>query len=147
MKRALVTTPIFYVNAAPHIGHVHSAVLADAYARWLRMKGVDVAFSTGTDEHGQKVQQAADARGIHVKTYCDDISTSHGDSCSSYSARVSHDIRPLQHQLHPFYSHHRCPLPPHGQGSNFQTQSTARPLSTFGTALPTYPIRPFNAFC
>lgn len=51
-----VSTPIFYVNAAPHIGHVHSAVLADCMARWQRMSGRSpILFSTGTDEHGLKV--------------------------------------------------------------------------------------------
>ena len=54
-KPFFVTTPIFYVNAVPHIGHVYSAVLADAAARWARLRGQTVVFSTGTDEHGLKV--------------------------------------------------------------------------------------------
>lgn len=54
-KTVLLTTPIFYVNASPHIGHVHSAVLTDALARWFRVKGRSVLFTTGTDEHGLKV--------------------------------------------------------------------------------------------
>ena len=58
----LVTTPIFYVNADPHIGHLHSALLADATARWHRIAGnSSVMFTTGTDEHGIKVQEAAEA--------------------------------------------------------------------------------------
>lgn len=51
----LITTPIFYVNASPHIGHVHSAVLADALSRWYAVKNRSVVFTTGTDEHGLKV--------------------------------------------------------------------------------------------
>jgi methionyl-tRNA synthetase len=54
-QRAFITTPIFYVNAIPHLGHLSSALLADAQARWLRLCGKDVVFSTGTDEHGLKV--------------------------------------------------------------------------------------------
>ena len=56
-SKRFVTTPIFYVNASPHIGHVHSTVLADALSRWLKLKSDDVFFSTGTDEHGLKVPQ------------------------------------------------------------------------------------------
>lgn len=70
-----VTTPIFYVNAAPHIGHVHSALLADCMARWRHMSGDDpVMFSTGTDEHGQKVKHSADAAGQDCQEFCDEIS-------------------------------------------------------------------------
>jgi methionyl-tRNA synthetase len=55
----LITTPIFYVNASPHIGHVHSAVLADALSRWYTVKNRSVVFTTGTDEHGLKVRASA----------------------------------------------------------------------------------------
>ena len=51
----LITTPLFYVNGAPHIGHLYSALQADALSRWYRLKGLDVKFTTGTDEHGLKV--------------------------------------------------------------------------------------------
>lgn len=54
-KPFYVTTPIFYVNAVPHIGHVYSALLADAIARSRRLAGRSVVFATGTDEHGLKV--------------------------------------------------------------------------------------------
>ena len=56
-RRMLVTTPIFYVNGAPHIGHMFTCVLADAYARWRRLCGDDVFLTSGTDEHGLKVLQ------------------------------------------------------------------------------------------
>ena len=55
-RRVLVTTPIFYVNGAPHIGHMFTVVLADAFSRWRRMCGDDVHLTSGTDEHGLKVQ-------------------------------------------------------------------------------------------
>lgn len=57
-KTHTITTPIFYVNGAPHIGHVYSAVIADAAARALRLRGESVLLSTGTDEHGIKVAHA-----------------------------------------------------------------------------------------
>ncbi|TYZ57627.1 hypothetical protein PybrP1_003379 [[Pythium] brassicae (nom. inval.)] len=74
-RNVFITTPIFYVNASPHIGHVHSAVLADALARWFRVRRRAVVFSTGTDEHGLKVQEAAEAAGTtDYKSFCDDVS-------------------------------------------------------------------------
>ena len=63
MSRFYVTTPIYYVNGAPHIGHAYTSIAADVLARWMRLDGHDVFFLTGTDEHGQKVAKAAaDAR-------------------------------------------------------------------------------------
>jgi len=66
-----VTTPIYYVNDVPHIGHATTTVLADALARFHRQRGADVFFLTGTDEHGQKVQQAAEQRGVTPREHCD----------------------------------------------------------------------------
>jgi methionyl-tRNA synthetase len=75
-KGVFITTPIFYVNASPHIGHVHSAVLADALARWYRVKQRVVLFTTGTDEHGLKVQEAAEASGTtDYAAFCSDVSS------------------------------------------------------------------------
>ncbi len=62
--RYFVTTPIYYVNDAPHLGHAYSTITADALARWHRLVGDEVWFTTGTDEHGLKIQRAADERGI-----------------------------------------------------------------------------------
>jgi len=59
-----ITTPIYYVNGAPHIGHVYTTVAADALARWHRLAGDDVRFLTGTDEHGQKVEKSARDHGM-----------------------------------------------------------------------------------
>ncbi|RLN02806.1 hypothetical protein BBO99_00004892 [Phytophthora kernoviae] len=71
-----ITTPIFYVNAAPHIGHVHSAVLGDAISRWFHVKNHNVLFTTGTDEHGLKVQGAAEKSGTKdYKRFCDQVSS------------------------------------------------------------------------
>jgi methionyl-tRNA synthetase len=64
VARFYVTTPIYYVNDAPHIGHAYTTVTADALARWHRLCGDEVLFLTGTDEHGLKVQRAAEANGL-----------------------------------------------------------------------------------
>ena len=59
MKKYYLTTPIYYVNAAPHIGHTYTTMAADLIARWKKMQGYDVVLTTGTDEHGQKIERAA----------------------------------------------------------------------------------------
>ncbi|KAK3327512.1 tRNA synthetases class I (M)-domain-containing protein [Cercophora scortea] len=71
-KPYYITTPIFYVNAAPHIGHMHSMVLADVLKRWQVLNGKTAFLCTGTDEHGMKVQQAAAAKGVPPKQLCDE---------------------------------------------------------------------------
>jgi methionyl-tRNA synthetase len=73
MTKYYVTTPIYYINGLPHIGHVFSTVLADTIARYHRMLGDDVAFLTGTDEHGQKAEKAARESGITPKDWADRI--------------------------------------------------------------------------
>ncbi|RDA84075.1 hypothetical protein CP532_0479 [Ophiocordyceps camponoti-leonardi (nom. inval.)] len=70
-KSYYITTPIFYVNDAPHIGHLYSMVLADALKRWQQINGVTAFLSTGTDEHGLKVQQAAERLQVSPKELCD----------------------------------------------------------------------------
>lgn len=66
-----ITTPIYYVNDVPHIGHAYTTVCADAIARWHRLNGRDVHFVTGTDEHGQKVLRAAQKLGRTPQEHCD----------------------------------------------------------------------------
>ena len=68
------TTPIFYVNAAPHMGHAYTTILVDVVTRFHRLKGDDTFFLTGTDEHGEKVQQAAEANGKSPQEYVDEVS-------------------------------------------------------------------------
>ena len=68
------TTPIFYVNAEPHIGHAYTMTLVDVVTRFHRLKGDDTYFLTGTDEHGEKVQKAAEAAGLSPQAYTDRIS-------------------------------------------------------------------------
>ena len=74
-KTAYITTPIYYVNDIPHIGHAYTTIIADTMARYSRMIGLDTFFLTGTDEHGQKIEQAAKQRGKSPKSYADEISS------------------------------------------------------------------------
>ena len=67
-----VTTPIYYVNDEPHIGHAYCTILADVLARYARLRGVETFFLTGTDEHGEKVERAAQKRGVTPQTHADD---------------------------------------------------------------------------
>ena len=73
-KKFYVTTAIDYVNAEPHIGHAYQKIVADALARWHKLLGEDVRFLTGTDEHGKKVQNAAEAAGKNPKEFVDETS-------------------------------------------------------------------------
>ena len=73
MESYYVTTPIYYVNDEPHLGHMYTTIAADVLARHQRLSGRDVFFLTGVDEHGQKVQQAAEARGIQPIELADQV--------------------------------------------------------------------------
>ncbi len=69
-----ITTPIYYVNGSPHIGHAYTSIAADVLARWARLEGRDVFFLTGTDEHGQKVEKAARDAGLAPQEFADEVS-------------------------------------------------------------------------
>ena len=73
-KKAYITTPIYYVNDVPHIGHAYTTIIADTLARYSRLIGLDTMFLTGTDEHGQKIEEAAKSRDRSPKEYADEIS-------------------------------------------------------------------------
>jgi methionyl-tRNA synthetase len=73
-KKFYITTPIYYVNARPHIGHAYTTIACDTIARRQRMLGSDTFFLTGTDEHGQKIERAAQAAGKTPQRYADEIS-------------------------------------------------------------------------
>ncbi len=73
MANFSLTTPIYYVNAKPHLGHAYTTIVGDALARWHRLMGDNVHFLTGTDEHGLKIQQAADAAGLTPIEFADSI--------------------------------------------------------------------------
>ena len=73
-QRFYITTPIYYVNAEPHLGHAYTTIVADVAARFHRLAGDEVRFQTGTDEHGDKIAQAAQEREVTPKQYADEIS-------------------------------------------------------------------------
>ncbi len=73
-KNFFITTPIYYPSAKPHMGHAYSSIVSDVIARFKRLDGYNVQFLTGTDEHGLKIQRAAEDRGLDPKKFCDEIS-------------------------------------------------------------------------
>ncbi len=73
MAKFYLTTPLYYVNARPHLGHTYSTIVADVIARYKRMRGFEVVFLTGTDEHGQKVERSAVAAGREPQAFVDEI--------------------------------------------------------------------------
>ena len=73
-QKAYITTPIYYVNDVPHIGHAYTTIIADTMARYYRLKGYETFFLTGTDEHGQKIEEAAKLRNKTPQAYADEIS-------------------------------------------------------------------------
>ncbi|MGC0423103.1 methionine--tRNA ligase [Embleya sp. AB8] len=74
-KAFYVTTPIYYVNDAPHLGHAYTTVAGDVLTRWHRQRGEKVWFLTGTDEHGQKIMRTAEANGVTPQEWCDKLVT------------------------------------------------------------------------
>ncbi|MBP0131417.1 MAG: methionine--tRNA ligase [Nitrospira sp.] len=84
-----ITTPIYYVNDVPHIGHAYTTVAADVLARYWRLRGRDVFFLTGLDEHGQKVQQAAVKAGIDAQAHCDRLAAQFQELWKKLN--ISHD--------------------------------------------------------
>ena len=74
-KPYYITTAIAYASGKPHIGNTYEIVLADSIARFKRLQGYDVFFQTGTDEHGQKIEEKANAKGITPKEFVDGVST------------------------------------------------------------------------
>ena len=73
-KNFYITTPIYYPSARPHMGHAYSSIVSDVIARFKRLDGFKVEFLTGTDEHGLKIQRAAEEKGVDPKKFCDEIS-------------------------------------------------------------------------
>ena len=111
-----ITTPIYYVNARPHIGHAYTTVACDAIARRQRMLGSDTFFLTGTDEHGQKIERSAAAAGMHSQAVR-----------RQRRRRIPRAVGPDEHQLRRLHPHHRTAprarragaVPPHLQTSGY----------------------------
>jgi methionyl-tRNA synthetase len=92
-SRCYITTPIYYVNDRPHIGHTYTTVLADVMARHRRMMGEEVYFLTGTDEHGQKIEKAAAARGITPMQLADEVVPNFENLWKRMGLTVDHFVR------------------------------------------------------
>ncbi len=88
-----ITTPIYYVNAAAHIGHAYTSIAADVMARFQRLVGLQVNFLTGTDEHGQKIARAAEAKNVGPQTFVDEVSQTFRDLHAGLNVSVTDFIR------------------------------------------------------
>ena len=93
MSKFYITTPIYYVNARPHIGHAYTTIVCDAIARRQRMLGVDTYFLTGTDEHGVNVERAAREQGKDPKAWCDEVSATFRATADKVRASYDKFIR------------------------------------------------------
>ncbi|MGI9612023.1 MAG: class I tRNA ligase family protein [Acidimicrobiales bacterium] len=100
MGRFYITTPIYYVNDAPHIGHAYTTVIADAIARWHRLLGDETFFLTGTDEHGLKVQRAAEENGLTPHAHADVTSQRFRDTWKSIDVAPDQFIRTTEERHH-----------------------------------------------
>ncbi len=92
-KTFYVTTPIYYVNSHPHLGHLYTTIIADTVARFKRQRGYDVFFLTGTDEHGINIERAAEATGLPVKQHVDNIVNEFQTAFADYKFSNNHWIR------------------------------------------------------
>jgi methionyl-tRNA synthetase len=88
-----LTTPIYYVNARPHMGHAYSTIVADTIARYKRMRGYDVVLTTGTDEHGQKIERAAKAAGVQPEKLADRVSAEYRQLWQELGLQIDRFVR------------------------------------------------------
>ena len=93
MSRFFLTTPLYYVNARPHLGHAYSTIVADMLVRYHRQLGEDAAFLTGTDEHGQKLQRAAEAAGLSPQQFTDEQAARFREEWDRLGLKYSYFIR------------------------------------------------------
>jgi methionyl-tRNA synthetase len=92
-KNYYITTPIYYPSARPHMGHAYSSIIADFFARFKRIDGFNVHFLTGTDEHGLKIQRAAENKNIEPLKFCDEISQTFRDLSNTLNLSNTDFIR------------------------------------------------------
>jgi methionyl-tRNA synthetase len=100
MPRFYVTTPIYYVKDAPHVGHAYTTVNADALARWHRLVGDEVFLLTGTDEHGQKVARAAEAQGVEPQAWTDRLAARFAEAWAGLDVAYDDFIRTTEPRHH-----------------------------------------------
>jgi len=92
-KNYYITTPIYYPSAKPHMGHAYSSIIADFFARFKRIDGYDVHFLTGTDEHGLKIQRAAEKNNVDTLKFCNELSETFRDLSKSLNLSNTDFIR------------------------------------------------------
>ena len=95
-----ITTPIYYPSAKPHMGHAYSSIIADFFARFKRLQGSNVFFLTGTDEHGLKIQRAAEKNKMDPKLFCDQISKTFRDLSATLNLTNNDFIRTTEQRHH-----------------------------------------------
>ena len=93
MKKIYITTPIYYVNDKPHVGHAYTSIACDSLSRFYRLMGCEVFFLTGTDEHGLKIQQSAENKNINVQDFVDSVSENFQSLSSSLMLTNDYFIR------------------------------------------------------
>jgi methionyl-tRNA synthetase len=93
MNKFYVTTPIYYVNSHPHLGHLYTTLIADTVARYKRQRGFDTFFLTGTDEHGVNIERAAENASLPVKQHVDGIVNEFKDAFKPYNFTNDHWVR------------------------------------------------------
>lgn len=106
-ERRYITTPLYYVTARPHIGHAYTTILGDVMTRYFRQKGEKVVFLTGTDEHGQKIEQAAEKNGVEPKAFVDEVAEIYRETWRKigitndifYRTTDANHVRSVQHAL------------------------------------------------
>ncbi|MBM3579204.1 MAG: methionine--tRNA ligase [Alphaproteobacteria bacterium] len=96
VKNFYITSPIYYVNDVPHIGHAYTSIACDVMARFKRLDGCSVHFLTGTDEHGQKVEKSAQVRGKNPQEFCDEVSDKFRELASTLNLSNDDFIRTTQ---------------------------------------------------
>ena len=93
-----ITTPIYYVNDIPHLGHAYTSFVADTISRYKRLSNFDVYFTTGTDEHGQKVENSARNKNINTLEFTDKVSARFKDLCSKLKLTNNDFIRTTENR-------------------------------------------------
>ena len=133
-KPYYISTAIAYTSAKPHIGNTYEIVLADAIARYKRAEGYDVYFQTGTDEHGLKIQQKAEAAGITPQEYVDNVAGQIKDIWDLMNTTYDRFVRTTDRSISP-----RC----RRSSSGCTKRATSTRVSTkVSTALPVSPSGP-----
>ncbi len=102
MERFYITTAIDYPNSVPHMGHAYEKAVADFYARWYRLRGATTFFLTGLDEHGQKIQEAADAAGVSPQVFVDEKSGAFTALCERLEVSNDDFVRTSEPRHHRF---------------------------------------------